>query len=293
MATLQDQPADAPKERAKLSLRLWFGPIAVIGAVACALATFFVMAELGPIALTSDAFLMLVLADAVALVLLIGLVLVKGGALLSAWRRGEAAARLHIRIVGIFSVIALAPAIILAVVGWLTFERALNLGFMADVKGFVHQTAEAARLFRETQCRSLLQDAQLSASDLDRARVMFNADRSLFHEFFTSRARFLGFSVAALVKSNGEVIDRVDVAKNAAAIIIAPPQSDFEDAKKAEPLCLVIDEGKSFVALRTLHSFEDTFLYATRAIDPFAVEFPQQAAHLIANYDAFDAYRGA
>lgn len=293
MAIVGDLPASAAKKRGKQSFRLWFGPIAVIGAVACALATFFVMAELGPIAPTADTVFMLFLADAVALVLLAGLVLTKAGSLLSAWRRGEAAAGLHIRIVGAFSVIALAPAIILAVVGSVTLERALNPGFMSVVKGFVHNTAEAARVFRETQCRSLLQEAQLSASDLDRARVMFNADRSLFHEFFISRARFLGFSVAALVKSNGEILDRVDVAKNGSSIIIAPPQSDFDDARKGEPLCLVIDEGKSFVALRTLGSFEDTFLYVTRPVDPVAVDFPQQAATLIASYDAFDAYRSA
>jgi two-component system nitrogen regulation sensor histidine kinase NtrY len=275
------------------SLRLWFGPIAVIGAVACALATFFVMAELGPIAPTRDVVFALFFADAVAFVLLVALVLIKAGTLISAWRRGEAAAGLHIRIVGFFSVLALAPAIILAIVGSVTLERALNPKFLAMVKTSVHSTAEAARVFRETQCRSLLQEAQLSASDLDRARALFNADRGLFHEFFASRARFLGFSVAAIVTTKGEILERVDVSQDGSAIVIAPPQSDFEDARKGEPLCLVIDDGRTFVALRPLSSYPDTFLYVTRPIDPFGVQFPEQAASLIETYDTFDAYRGA
>jgi two-component system nitrogen regulation sensor histidine kinase NtrY len=292
MAMMEEQPVSAPSRRRR-PLRDWFGPIAVVTAVAVALATFFVLAELGPLAPTNDVILMLFIADAVALVLLVVLVLVKAGTLFRAWRRGEAAAGLHVRIVGFFSVIALLPALLLAIVGSVTFERALNPVFMAQVKGFVHNTAEAARVFRETQCRSLLQEASLSASDLDRARVMFDADRSLFHQFFLSRAGFLGFSVAAMVKSNGEIVDRVDIAKGAAAIIIAPPLSDFEDARKGEPLCLVIDDGRSFVALRALSSYEDTFLYASRPVDPFAVDFPQQASTLIANYDGFEAYRAA
>jgi two-component system nitrogen regulation sensor histidine kinase NtrY len=292
MAITDEQPLSAPPRRSR-PLRDWFGPIAVLTAVASALATFFVLAELGPLAPTNDVILMLFIADAVALVLLIVLVLLKAGTLFRAWRRGEAAAGLHVRIVGFFSVIALLPALLLAIVGSVTFERALNPVFMAQVKGFVHSTAEAARVFRETQCRSLLQEASLSASDLDRARVMFDADRSLFHQFFLSRAGFLGFSVAAMVKSNGEIVDRVDIAKDAAAIIIAPPQADFEDARNGEPLCLVIEDGRSFVALRALSSYDDTFLYASRPVDPFAVDFPQQAATLIANYDGFEAYRAA
>ncbi|PWB81410.1 MAG: PAS domain-containing sensor histidine kinase [Methylocystaceae bacterium] len=293
MAVVGDLRASEPRKRIKRSLRLWFGPIAVIAAVACALATFFVMAELAPVAPTSDVVFVLFLADAVALVLLAGLVLIKAGTLISSWRRGEAAAGLHIRIVGFFSILALTPAIILAIVGSVTLERALSPQFLQVVKTSVHSTAEAARVFRETSCRSLLQEAQLSASDLDRARVMFDADRGLFREFFASRARFLGFSVAAMVKSNGEILERVDVAEDGSAIIIAPPQSDFEDARKSEPLCLVIDEGRTFVGLRPLSSYPDTFLYVTRPIDPFGVQFPEQAASLIATYDTFDAYRGA
>ncbi|MBM3624700.1 MAG: PAS domain-containing sensor histidine kinase, partial [Alphaproteobacteria bacterium] len=146
---------------------------------------------------------------------------------------------------------------------------------------------------RESQCRALLQEAQLTASDLDRAAILYNSDRPYFHQIFQSRAYFLGFSVAALVKSNGEILDRIDVAQNAASIIIAPPKSEFEDARRGEPLCLVIDEGKSFVALRALNAFQDTFLYVTRPIDPIAVEFPKQAQSLISSYDAFDAYRAA
>jgi two-component system nitrogen regulation sensor histidine kinase NtrY len=55
----------------------------------------------------------------------------------------------------------------------------------------------------------------------------------------------------------------------------------------------MIDEGRSFVALRALTAFADTFLYVTRPIDPFALEFPKETQTLINKYDAFDAFRTA
>jgi two-component system, NtrC family, nitrogen regulation sensor histidine kinase NtrY len=291
MTALGDIAQHAGAGADKKPSRPWFGPLVVVAAVGCALATFFVMAEIGPVSAAGERTFPLYVANGVALVILAGMVFVKCRRLYRAWRRGEAATRLHLRIVGFFSVIALVPAIMLAIVGSVTLDRALNPTFMANVKIFVHNTAQAARAFQSTQCRALLQEAQLSASDLDSARAAFNADRGLFHQFFVSRAHSLEFSVAALVKSNGELLDRVDVAQNAAAIVIAPPPSDFEDARRNEPVCREIDDGKIFIALRQLQAFPDTFLYVTRPVDPFAVEFPQQADLLINNYDAFDAYR--
>jgi two-component system nitrogen regulation sensor histidine kinase NtrY len=290
---LTGDPASPPKAKGRTPFRSWFGPIIVIGAVGCALATFLVIAEFGALSPTDDRVLPLLIVNGVFVAVLLAMVLVKAWRLYRVWRRGEAAARLHVRTVGFFSIIALMPAILLAVAGSLTLERVLNPAFMSSVKVFVHNTAEAAAVFRESQCRALLQEAQLTASDLDRAAILYNSDRPYFHQIFQSRAYFLGFSVAALVKSNGEILDRIDVAQNAASIIIAPPQSEFDDARRGEPLCLVIDDGKSFVALRALNAFQDTFLYVTRPIDPIAVEFPKQAQNLISSYDTFDAYRAA
>lgn len=291
MARTDDQPLSDGGKGA--GARAWFGPVMAVGAVGCALATFLVTAEFGVLSPTDDRLIPLLIANVLFVGVLLVMVVVKATRLYRVWRRGEAAARLHVRIVGFFSVIALIPAVLLAIAGSLTLERALNPAFMNGVKIFVHNTAQAAQAFQSSQCQALLQEAQLTASDLDRARVLFITDRNYFHQIFDSRAKFLGFSVAALVKSNGEIIDRVDVAQNASAIVIAPPESEFENARKGEPLCLMIDDGKSFVALRALHAFENTFLYVTRPIDPFAVDFPKQAETLISNYDAFDGYRAA
>jgi two-component system nitrogen regulation sensor histidine kinase NtrY len=289
MSIAADQTA--PEAKGQRSLRLWFGPVVVVSAVALALATFVVIAEYGPITPTADHTLLLFTANGVALVILAGMVIVKASALFRAWKRGEAAARLHVRIVGFFSAIALVPAILLAVMGYVTFERALNPTFMATLKVFVHNTAEAAKVFRETQCRALLQEAQLTASDVDKSKLLFSTNREYFHQFFVSRATFLGFSIAALVKPNGEVIDRVDVSKDSSSLIIAPPRNDFEDARRGEPLCLIINDDTGFVALRALSAFEDTFLYVARPIDPVAVEFAKQADSLISSYDNFDSFR--
>jgi two-component system, NtrC family, nitrogen regulation sensor histidine kinase NtrY len=269
-----------------------FGPVAVILALLIGLVSFLIFANYTPIPPTDSIVLGLFVANILSILLVLCFVLAEAYALFKARRAGVAGAELHVRIVGLFSIVAAAPALLMAWAGSVTLERSLNPSFMQDGRGFVRNTIDAARLFREDQCRSLLQEARLTASDLDRAKLMFEVDRPLFREFFTARARFLGFTAAALLKSDGTVIERVDTGAVIGNAVARPEASDFDDARKSEPLCLILDEGRTFVALRTLLSFQDTFLYVARPVDPFTVEFPRQAAKLVALYDGFDDHRG-
>ena len=283
-----------------------FGPVVVTCAVLSSIGTLLVFADYTPIAPTNDVVVGLFVSNLIIILVLLGLILAEVLRLVAARRKQAAGARLHIRIVTLFSMIAAAPAILIAIVGSITLERSLNPAFMQDVRGFVYNTAEAARLFRESQCRSLLQETRLAAFDVSRALPIYNTNKQIFEEFFNSRARYLNFSVAALIKPDGTVTDRFDLppetppsqaADGAAATpvapaVLAPPDaSDFEDARKNEPLCLILAEGRTFVALRQVPLAQDIFLYAARPIDPFALEFPAQAAGLIGLYETYEQHR--
>ncbi len=268
-----------------------FGPVAVILALFIGLVSFLIFSGYTPIAPTDSVVLGLFAANILGILLVFYFVLAEAYALFKARRAGVAGAELHIRIVGLFSIIAAAPALLMAWVGSVTLERSLNPVFMQDGRGFVQNTIEAANLFHEGQCWSLLREARLTASDLDLAKPTFDFDRSWFRGFFTSRARSLGFTAAALMKSDGTVVERVDTGAAVGTAVVRPDSRDFDVARKNEPECLILDEGRTFVALRMLLSFEDTFLYVARPVDPFTVEFPRQAAKLVALYDDFDNHR--
>src|SRR6201999_3942500 len=155
--------------------------------------------------------------------------------LIAARRARVAGARLHIKIVGLFSIIAVVPAILMAVVGSIALERTLNPAFMHDVGRFIQNTSNAAEIFREGQCRSLLQEARLTAADLDRGKTMLTEDGNLFHECFAWRAPFLGFTAAALMHSDGTVEETINTGAKFATSIVKPGKDDFDIAHKNEP----------------------------------------------------------
>ena len=268
-----------------------FGLYVVGFAVVLALTSFLIFAGFTPILPTDPIVIGLFLANALVILILLALVAIEAWSLIVAWRAKVAGARLHARIVGLFSVIAALPAILMAIIGSITLERSLNPAFMQDVRGFIGNTAEAARLFRESQCQSLLQETRLTAADLDRGKALFDADRLIFRDYFASRAKFLGFTAAAMMKPDGTIVEKVDTNATEGAEIVTPEASDFEDSRKNEPLCLVLKEGRTFIALRSLPSYPDTFLYAARPVDPFSIEFARDANNLVALYSAFDSHR--
>ena len=268
-----------------------FGPVAVILALFIGLVSFLIFSGYTPIAPTGSVVLGLFVANILGILLVFGFVLAEAYALFKARRAGVAGAELHIRIVGLFSIIAAAPALLMAWVGSVTLERSLNPAFMQDGRGFVQNTIDAARLFQEGQCTSLVHEARLTASDLDLAKPTFDFDRSWFRGFFSTRARLLGFTAAALMKSDGTVVERVDTGASTTNAVVQPDPGDFEDAKKDEITCLILKKGPTFVALRMLNSFPDTFLYVARPVDPFTVDFQDQADKMVALYDVFDSHR--
>ena len=271
-----------------------FGPVAVVLALAVATTSFLIFSDYTPVPTTPSVVLGLFIANIVTILALALLVVLEGWTLLAAWKAGVAGARLHVRIVGLFSIIAAVPVILMALVGSITLDRSLNPAFMKDVRGFVQNTIEAATLYREAQCRSLLQETRLTARDLDSARMFMTTDRMAIHDYFNSRARFLGFSAAAIVKPDGTMIERANVESklgDPGTAIVKPTPGDFEDARKNEPLCLLLDGERTFVALRPMTLFPGSFLYTARPVDSFTVEFPKQARQLVVRYDAFDRHR--
>lgn len=264
------------------------GLFAIATALVSALATFIIFAGYSPIPPTDQVVLSLFLLNIVIVLGLIGLVGWEILKLIKARRRGAAAARLHIRIVSSFSLIAAVPALAMAVVAVITLDRGLNPAFMDDVRGFIQKTTEVADLYRREQCQSIIRDMQLTASDLDRAHAVFDENRAMFQDFFSSRAKYLGFSVAKIVKADkSEVLDAGISDENA----VFPEPRDFADTTEELPLCLAPQGRQTFIALVKLASFPGAFLYVGRQVDPYAVQFPKDAEEINQIYGAFEAHR--
>jgi two-component system nitrogen regulation sensor histidine kinase NtrY len=264
----------------------WAGPLAVLLALSSACATFLILAGLTPIVPTHDVVVRVLLTNAALILLLVGVVARRTVRLIRERRAGAAGAGLHVRIVGLFSLVAAVPAILVAVVATITLERGLEPWFTGAIKELMGNTVGIARAYRETQCRTLARETQLMAADLNRAKVLFDADRNVFRDFMASRAIFLGFPLAMIVEPTGEVVERLEA--KAIEGVPQPAPADLKEASETEALCLFPRNGNIFRSILKLQNHGGRILYVAREVDPRAVEFPPIAEAGVAIYQALE-----
>ena len=263
-------------------------PVIVGLALISALASFAVFTGYTPIIPTDPVVIDVFLADGIIAFVLTLLVAVEAFKLVASYRAKQAGARLHAYIVVLFSITAAVPAVIMAVVGAVALDRGLYPAFVDDVGHFIAETRDAGKLIRSKQCESLQRDADLAASDLERARVGYS-DRNFFQNFFDQRVHALGFTTAVIMSPDGRVTERVDTDKPGQ--VQKPSTADFEGARSGEQVCFRVDNARSFVALRYLPGYDKSFLYVERPLDPFTIAFQQHAVEINDLFALFDAHR--
>src|ERR1700730_6321624 len=107
-------------------LRRLMAPFAVGFALMSACLTFVVLTGLTPIEPTRHVVVTFLLINAATILLLIGIIVREVWQLVQPRRRGCAAARLHVQIVSLFSVIAVLPAVLVSIVANVTIDRGLD-----------------------------------------------------------------------------------------------------------------------------------------------------------------------
>ena len=264
----------------------YVGMATVVVALVSALSTFLVLAGITPILPTHGVVVWLLGVNVLLFLALLSLVAWEILSLYRARAARAAAAGLHTRIVTGFALAAGLPAILVAVVATITLDRGLDPWFTGSIKSLMSNTVSIARAYREVQCRALARETSLMASDIDRARRLYSADRKLFRDFMLSRSVFLGFPVAMIVAKDASILERIEVKplENLAPVT----QQDIDEASERDPLCLIPASGNVYRAVLKLSNFDGAILFVARAVDPQAVEFVPVAEAGVAYYQALE-----
>src|SRR5580698_8070059 len=129
------------------SLRRLLAPFAVGLALLSAFLTFVVLTGLTPIEPTREVVVSFLLINAATILLLVGIIVREIWQMVQARRRGRAAARLHVQIVGLFSFIAVLPAVLVSIVANVTIDRGLDRLFSGTTKAAIENSLIVASAY--------------------------------------------------------------------------------------------------------------------------------------------------
>src|SRR6218665_363618 len=209
------------------------GLILAGGALVCASLTLFVLLGLTPMAPTTN----VVIASAVINSLfIIGLMYLIGREVLrlvKARNRGRAAARLHVRIVVLFSIVAITPAVLVAIFASVTLNVGLDRWFSLRTQSIVQSSQDVARAYMMENASYLQGQTASMSNDLERNRAMFYLDRTGFVDLMTRQARGRGMLGAFLLQEEGQAIAQADIKTERP--LPAIPQDALKSASAGQP----------------------------------------------------------
>ena len=270
-------------------LRKWVAPFAVAIALLSAFLTFMVLSGLTPIEPTRQVVYSFLLINAATILLLVGIIVREVWLVIQARRRGRAAARLHVQIVSLFSIIAVLPAVLVAVVANVTIDRGLDRLFSLATREVMQNSLIVARAYMQEHAKLIRGDILGMANDIAHARPLFDQDRRSFLELLTANAVARNLPAAMLVDKDGNIL--VTAKTGIQQEFTTPPQDFLNNVNEEEPQIAVFPEANYVAAVIRLRAFDDTFLYVARLLDPRVISQLKQTEASVAEYAQIESRR--
>ena len=279
--------AGAPEGRKLLALP---GLMVVVTSLLTAAVSFSILMGVTPITPTQSITVGLAFANAGLIVLLLLLIAREIDRIIRARQHGRAAARLHVRIVVLFSLVAAVPAIVVAIVASVTLNVGLDRWFAIRTKDIVNSSISIAKSYVEENARNLQGTTLSMAVDVDAARTLYSLDRNGFKQLLDQQSAGRGLLQASLLKDDGTVLIASTKRAEVPELPPAPPEA-LATAADGNPV-LIPPENRNLVgAIIKLRQIDNAYLYTIRSVDQQLIEAVKIVNINAAEYQGLEANR--
>jgi len=203
----------------------------------------------------------------VNLLLIGGLATVVGRrALMLFRRRTDAGARLHLRFVALFSMVALIPAVLIALVFGVLVNRGVDQWFSANVQSAVKNGALIGDAYLDDVSNEMDGDLAVISEQLGSVRPLF-ANRIQFSDALGQIAELFGYPAIYILGPDGEVLASGEI--HGAPPYVAPPRAVLEAAAEGgSPPQQVTENPDAVRTLAVLPAYGEAYLYLVRPLKP-------------------------
>ncbi|WP_408636198.1 sensor histidine kinase NtrY-like [Primorskyibacter aestuariivivens] len=233
-----------------------------------AFATFMVMGPLN-MGASEPGLRLVLLADFVYVLLIAALVLQRVAKMVAARRARSAGSRLHLRLTGVFALMALIPTVTVAVFAVLTINIGLETWFSDRVRQVVGASLSAAEAYQEEQRQDLSEDAIALARYIDAQRIAVQRDPTTnLRKVLTDGQALVqrGLREAYLIDGTGELRARGE--RSYLFDFERPTEAQIAISRGEDGLTLIEDwDNGEFRAIVPLQRFTDRYLYISRVVN--------------------------
>jgi two-component system nitrogen regulation sensor histidine kinase NtrY len=260
----------------------YLGAALVCLSILSGIATYVILTGLTPIVPTHTVVVSVLLVNGVLVLAMIAMIAWQMTDLWTARRQQQAGARLHIRIVGLFSIIAVLPAILLAVFASVSLDRGLDHWFSKRTKSIVKNSVQVATAYLNEHGHVIRSDAVSMAADIDAAAKVLRHDTEKFGRFLNVQTNIRSIPVAYLLDENGKAVASAGpLFKDP---FVPPPDGAIEAANSGQAVVIAPGKTNKVAAVKKLDSLNDTYLYIIRAVNPRVLQHLRETRATVQEY---------
>ena len=263
----------------------------VCAALVSVLATYLAMTGTAPLRPEPRLIILLLNID---LVLVLALATLVARKLVQIWaerRRGTAGAKLHTRMVLLFSLVAVTPAIIVAVFSALFLHFGIQGWFSDRIRTAVEESMVIAEAYLKEHQELIRADVLATANDLQRLGVNFATDRERINRILTAQADARGLPEAVIIDGSGAVLAQSDYSFSYDPVLSPIPQEVYDRARNNDVVLILGNTDNRIRAMTHLDSFIDGYLLVGRFVDPNVLERIDKARKAVTAYENLEGER--
>jgi len=299
------RPAAPPGQPASLAARLSrflrgrvAGRLAValaVAATASGLATY-VQLTTGQISQNPGAILLLLYLD---LVLLLALATVVARRIVQIWaqrRRGSAGAKLHVRLVVLFSSLAVLPAVVVAGFSVVFFDLGLQSWFSDRVRSALSESLAVAEAYLNEHRNAIRGDAIAMAADISREGQLLRINQRALSQILSAQSALRSLNEAVIFESGGRVLAFSGLTMSLALDVIpswALMRADAGDVVLLDPEATMgpIQVDDRVRVLVRLEDLGGLYMLVGRLVDPQVVGHVERTRIAVESYENLEGQR--
>ncbi|WP_082735899.1 sensor histidine kinase NtrY-like [Polycladidibacter stylochi] len=265
------------------------GLVIVLLALGSIAISFFVLMGFSPIKPTESVIYTALIVNGAFVAILLLLILWEFSKLLMARRRGKAAARLHVQIVTMFSLVAAIPAFVVAIAATITLDQGLDRWFEKRTRQIISNAQSVAAAYVQEHGNVLRSSLIAMARDVNSNRSAYYYDPTRFDRFFRTQILVRGLLGAYILKSDGSVVTHV--LRNPEVEPLLPPEVAMRQAQDGAPVLIAPGVSNLVGGVMKLTDYDNLYLYVTRSLDARVVEYQRLAEAGVSEYAELEKRR--
>ena len=204
-------------------------------------------------------------------------------------RSGSAGSRLHSRFVAMFSLVAVTPAIIVALFSAVFFHLGVQSWFSDRVRTAVGGSLAVAEAYVAEHRHTIRADILAMANDIDRMAPRLRGKQQQFSRFLAIQASRRSLNEATVFTRNGAVLGRTFLSLSAALDEL--PMHRLAGVSRSDPLIFESDRDDQVRALVRLDGYLDAYLFVARFVDPVVLNHVETTRAVVREYEALEGAR--